>query len=173
VNGQPVLCRPELPSDAEAVVGVVAAAFGGPAEARLVEALRHAGALAVSLVALSGGEVVGHVALSPVAVDDLTGGGRWQGLAPLAVLPAHQGRGIGRTLVEAAVAAAARDGVVAVFVLGSSRYYGRLGFQAAAPLGWRCSYEAPEPAFWVRRLGDPALLPPAGTVSYHPAFAEL
>jgi putative acetyltransferase len=173
VNSQPIQYRPELPSDAEAVAGEVAAAFGGPGEARLVEALRRAGALAVSLVALAGDEVVGHVALSPVAVDGRTGGGHWQGLAPLTVLPAHQGRGIGRTLVEAAVAAAARDGVVAVFVLGSSRYYGRLGFQAAAPLGWRCSYEAPEPAFWVRRLGDPALLPPAGTVSYHPAFAEL
>ena len=61
-----------------------------------------------------------------------------------------------------AIELAQERGASAVFVLGASHYYGRLGFDAAAPLGWRCTYEAPEPAFRVRRLGDPAQLPPTG-----------
>ena len=72
-----------------------------------------------------------------------------------------------------AVELARERGASAVFVLGASHYYGRLGFDAAAPLGWRCTYDAPEPAFRVCRLGDPAQLPPPGTVLYHPAFDAL
>ena len=93
--------------------------------------------------------------------------GRWPWL------PEHQRQGIGSALVRRAVELAQERGASAVFVLGASHYYGRLGFDAAAPLGWRCTYEAPEPAFRVRRLGDPAQLPPPGTVLYHPAFDAL
>jgi putative acetyltransferase len=62
-------------------------------------------------------------------------------------------------------------GAEAVFVLGRSSYYAPLGFAAAAPLGWRCTYDAPTSAFRVTRLGD--AVPPPGTVRYHPAFDAL
>ena len=101
------------------------------------------------------------------------GGGRWLGLGPLAVAPEHQRQGIGSALVRRAVELAQERGTSAVFVLGAPHYYGRLGFDAAAPFGWRCTYDAPEPAFRVCRLGDPAQLPPPGTVLYHPAFDAL
>ena len=173
VTDLPAICRPELPDDAPAIAALVTAAFGNPAEAGLVDALRRASALVLSLVATSHGEVVGHVALSPVEVAGKPGQRRWLGLGPLAVAPALQRRGIGKALVRRALELAGEGGAAAVFVLGDPHYYGGLGFDAAAPLGWRCAYDAPEPAFRVCRLGDPAQLPPPGTVLYHPAFDAL
>lgn len=169
----PVGYRPELPHDPEAIATVVTAAFGGPEEAGLVATLRVSGALAPSLVATSDGQVVGYLALSAVEVAGTSGGTRWLGLGPLAVAPAHQRRGIGSGLVRHALDLVGRSGAVAVFVLGASRFHGRLGFDAAAALGWRCTYDAPEPAFRVCSLGDSAGLPPPGTVLYHPAFDAL
>jgi putative acetyltransferase len=167
--------RPERPGDEDSVGGVVSAAFGQTAEADLVVRLRDRGALAVSLVAEGAGELVGHVALSPVTVDGRSGGGHWLGLAPLAVRPDRQRQGVGRRLVAAALDAATRDGGAVVFVLGHSRYYGALGFEEAARFGWRCAYDAPPAAFRARLLGSPAAedLPPAGTVRYHEAFDGL
>jgi putative acetyltransferase len=169
--GAPLL-RPEARDDAAAIADTVAAAFGQPAEALLVARLREAGALTTSIVAEVGGHVVGHVALSPVTVDAAEGGGRWLGLAPLAVRPEHQRRGIGAALVAAALAAARGMGATAVFVLGDPGYYDRLGFEEAAPQGWACTYPAPSPAFRVHRL-DPGATPPSGTVRYHPTFDAL
>jgi putative acetyltransferase len=168
--------RPERPGDGAGVARVVSAAFGQSAEADLVARLRDRGALAASLVAEAGGKVVGHVALSPVSVDGRAGGGRWLGLAPLAVDPDRQRQGVGHRLGSAALDAAAGDGgAVVVFVLGRSRYYGALGFEEAARFGWRCAYDAPSAAFRARLLGSPAAedLPPAGTVRYHEAFDGL
>jgi putative acetyltransferase len=167
--------RPERPGDEDGIQGVVSAAFGQTAEADLVARLRDRGALAVSLVAEAAGELVGHVALSPVTVDGRPGGGRWLGLAPLAVDPDRQRQGAGRRLVAAALDAAIGDGATLVFVLGDSRYYGALGFEEAARFGWRCTYDAPSAAFRVRLLGGSAGedLPPAGTVRYHEAFDGL
>lgn len=168
-----IALRPEEPGDIASITAVVAAAFETTAEARLVEALREAGALTVSLVALAGDRIVGHVALSPVAVGGASGGNRWLGLAPLAVLPGWQRQGIGGELVRAALAMAAARQAALVFVLGRPTYYERLGFEEAAPLGWRCVYEVPSPAFRVHRLGEGRRQPPPGTVTYHAAFDAL
>ena len=168
-----LILRREEPGDREAIARTVRAAFGRDAEAELVSALRSSGGLTHSLVAVAGSGVVGHVALSPVAIAGEGGGTRWLGLGPLAVLPTYQSQGIGRRLVESALAEATAAGAVAVFVLGKSSYYGSLGFDAAAEHGWRCIYEVPDPAFRVRLLGRDAELPPAGTVHYHAAFDAL
>jgi putative acetyltransferase len=170
-SGTPRL-RPEELADATAIADTIAAAFGRPEEALLVARLREAGALTVSIVAEVDGGVVGHVALSPVTVDAAEGGGRWLGLAPLAVRPEHQRRGIGAALVTAALAASRAQGAAAVFVLGDPGYYDRLGFAESALQGWGCIYPVPSPAFRVHRL-DPDAAPPSGTVRYHPAFDAL
>ena len=169
-----VSLREETPDDASAIAQVVTAAFASPAEAGLVAALRTAGALTLSLIAVDADEIVGHLALSPVEVAGKPGAGRWLGLGPLAVLPGRQRQGIGARLVRQSLAMAGERGATAVFVLGSSRYYAPLGFAAAAPLGWRCTYDAPPTAFRVWQPDDPAQPPPpVGVVHYHPAFDAL
>jgi putative acetyltransferase len=173
VTEPPIRYRLEQQGDAAAITDLVTAAFGRTEEARLVARLRAAGVLAVSLVAEAAGELVGHAALSAVEVGGEPGHGRWLGLAPVAVQPGWQRRGIGAGLVQSTGVRATAAGATAVFVLGSSRWYGRLGFEEAAPLGWHCVYDVPSAAFRVRRLGAPDGLPPAGTVRYHPAFDAL
>ena len=167
-----VRVRPERDGEAATVAALVAAAFGREAEALLVDWLRAAGVLAVSLVAEDyDGLLVGHVALSPVTVDGMDGGGRWFGLAPLAVRPDRQRRGIGATLARAALAWAEAEGAEVVVVLGEPAYYGRLGFAPASRHGLAAQWPVPDEAF-MARVGDGAWVP-AGVVRYHPAFDGL
>jgi len=130
--------RTEAPGDALAVARVVAQAFEGGdeaavAEVDLVEALRRDRTWlpALSLVGVDGGEVVGHVLGSRL----LVGGHPAVALAPLAVLPARQGHGIGSLLVERLIGDARVAGETLVVVLGDPAYYSRFGFRAAADAG--------------------------------------
>jgi putative acetyltransferase len=116
----PVLIRPESPTDAPAIFAVTEAAFRTAAhsagtEQFIVDALRRAGVLAVSLVAELGGSVIGHVAVSPVTVSD--GAPGWYGLGPISVLPQHQRAGVGSQLMVAALQAL-RDRGAASFHAG-------------------------------------------------------
>jgi putative acetyltransferase len=149
------------------------AAFGGEAEALLVERLEQAGALVVSLAAVDGGRIVGHVAFSPVAIKQASGKiGRALGLAPLAVLPAFQRRGIGARLVRAGLDRCRELGEKLVFVVGDPAYYRRFGFEAAAPLGLHWERGGGK-AFQVLCLHGRARPTLSGEVSYHPAFDDL
>lgn len=133
--------REELPGDAERIQQIHTAAFPTPAEGRLVDLLRNAGRLSVSLVAVVEGQPVGHIAFSPVSVGQLPGGQLPEGLglAPLAVLPDFQKQGIGGGLIRSGLAACVRKQVPFVVVLGEPGYYGRFGFQPAAR--WNLSDE--------------------------------
>jgi putative acetyltransferase len=162
-----MIVRPEQPGDIPAIRAVHTSAFPADAEARLVDALRAAGRLSVSLVAEDAGRVVGHVAFSPVSVDGAPGG---LGLAPLAVTPDCQRRGAGGLLVRAGLEAAAQCGAGFVVVLGHPGYYPRFGFRRAGELGLGNEYGADE-AFMVREL-RPGSLPAGGLVTYAPEFAE-
>ena len=164
--------RPESPDDCAAIAAIVAAAFHGKPyaagdEAALVDALRVAGSLTVSLVAERDGALVGQVALSPAMPADGTLG--WYALGPVSVLPEHQGGGIGAALVEAGLRALVALGAAGCILTGDPAYYVRFGFELApanAPPG--------EPAefFMVKRLGEKgAAAPmPAGPIAFHPAF---
>lgn len=158
--------RAESAADHDAIRRVTGAAFAAAAhaggnEAAIVDALRAAGALAVSLVADIDGRVAGHAAASPVVLDG--GGGGWFGLGPVAVAPADQGHGVGSALVRAVLDALRRGGAAGCVVLGDPGWYRRLGF-AASPLRYP---GAPAGHFlaWTAR-GEA----PAATVAYHPAF---
>ncbi len=164
-----LLVRPEGPGEAEAIAAVVTAAFGGAGEAALIDALRRAGALALSLVAVERQEVVGHVALSALSVQGAFMPGVLA-LAPLAVAPGRQRQGIGRHLVEAAIAAARADGGKVILVLGDPAYYGRFGFRPAAAIGLTPPWKAPAEAFQALTLASPW---PRGLVRYHRAFATV
>jgi len=160
-----MIIRPEHPADINAIAHVVEQAFGQPDEARLVEQLRRDGDAMLSLVAEQDGKVVGHVLLSP-----MTAPFRALGLAPLAVLPAHQNTGIGAALAKAAIAYATTLGWSAIFVLGDPAYYSRFGFSAERAAKFTSPYAGPH--FMVLPLGTS--LPTAeGKVDYAPAFSQL
>lgn len=166
--------RAEAPGDRGAVREVIEAAFGRSDEASLVDALSDAGPLIVSLVALEDGSVVGHVLFSPVSVEP-EAPGRFSafGLAPLAVLPAYQRRGIGSRLVREGIEECRRSGCDAVFVVGDPSYYRRFGFMPAATRGMRCEYPAPDEAFMAMELRAGALDGARDLVKYRPEFAAL
>jgi putative acetyltransferase len=171
--------RDEAPRDRAAVRRVNELAFGQPAEAGLVEALHAADAVLVALVAEDGGEIVGHIAFSPVTIVDGGAGAsgsssaKLAGLAPMAVLPGLQSRGIGSALVRSGLDRCRALGLDGVVVLGHARYYPRFGFRAARELGLACEYDVEPEVFRALELSPGALRDVSGTVRYHPAFAAV
>jgi putative acetyltransferase len=126
--------RPEAPGDYAAVADITEVAFGRPVEARMIEAIRDSPGYVpeLSLVAEEDGEVVGHVIVSYVNLED---GRRLLELGPIAVRPERQGQGIGGMLVGAGLAAADALGEPLVLLLGHPTYYPRFGFVSASALG--------------------------------------
>jgi putative acetyltransferase len=161
--------RPERAGDEADVFAVHERAFGRRAEAELVDALRAAGVVTVSLVAEADGRVVGHVLFSPVLVRDERGTWSAVGLGPLAVVPERQREGIGDALARAGLEACRARGDGVVFVLGHAAYYPRFGFRLAAPLGLRWEHGHDESFFVAEVLRD-ALGGRGGVVSYRPEF---
>ena len=153
-----VTIRAERTGDREAIAAVVAAAFGSRAEADLVEAIRSSPeyVAGLALVAEGDGGVIGHVMVSHAELHDGDARHRIFSLAPLAVAPSHQGRGIGSALVKAVTAAAHQAGAAFVVLQGDPLFYGRLGFEPCAPLGITMDLPswAPPEAAQILILGD-------------------
>ncbi|HET9048685.1 MAG TPA: N-acetyltransferase [Chiayiivirga sp.] len=163
---QPIV-REEVPSDVPSIEAVTVAAFlNAPhtshTEHYIVNALRRAGVLTISLVAEFDGVLVGHVALSPVRISD--GSARWFGLGPISVLPAHQGHGVGSALMQAARVALRQQGAHGCVLLGDPGYYSRFGFRATPDL---VLPGVPPEYFQALHLSTTTA---RGHVSYHPAF---
>jgi putative acetyltransferase len=116
---------------------VNASAFGRPAEAQIVEALRVNGKVVLSLVAELEGRIVGHALFSRAYIEAESGTRVEAALGPLAVLPERQRRGIGSALVRRGLEECRALGFGAVFLLGDPAYYGRFGFQPARAYGLR------------------------------------
>jgi putative acetyltransferase len=160
--------RGETGADVDRVRAVEAAAFERPAEAQLVDRLRDAGALAISLVATLDDDVVGHVALSPVSIDGAHGA--VLGLGPMAVSPPYQSCAVGGRLVEEALALARERGHPGVVVLGHPEYYPRFGFVPASRFAIRYPAPVPDEAFLAAELAVDGLAEVRGAVRYHGAF---
>jgi putative acetyltransferase len=94
------------------------------------------------------------------------------GLAPMAVLPSRQRGGIGSALVRDGLERCRLSGVQAVVVLGHAEYYPRFGFIPASRARLRCEYDVPDDVFMVCELEEGSLAGKAGTIRYHPAFAD-
>lgn len=165
--------RIESPSDREAVRALNARAFDGPTEATIVDTIRAAGGVTLSLVAEDdAGDVVGHILFSPVTIerDGTLDASTAVGLAPMAVAPAQQHRGIGSALVREGLVRLREAGFGAVIVLGHPDYYARFGFTRASELGLRSEFDAPDDAFMALELRPCALGSAPGVVHYRPEF---
>ena len=155
--------RVAVPQDEDAVFAVEHEAFGGTVEAELVAALIAGDAYIpdLSLVAEHDGSIVGHVLFTRAragAVDAVL-------LAPLAVAPDWQGRGVGSALAREGLRRAAEMGFGLALVLGHPGYYPRFGFEPAEPLGIMPPYPVePSEAWMVVELAPGTLEKAAGTV---------
>lgn len=169
----PLSIRTETPADAAAIRRVLEAAFPTAAEAHLVELLRAGGHLLVSLVAEEDEAIVGHIAFSPVRIDGAAAEETrvGVGLAPIAVRPDHQRRGIGSRLVREGLVTCERAGFDFVVVLGEPAFYRRFGFDRADRRGLGNEYGADE-AFLSLELRDGTVPGRGGLVRFGPEFAE-
>lgn len=168
-NIPPPRVRPETPVDYRATREVLVAAFPTPLEADLVDALRGAGRLVASLVAVENGVVVGHIAFSPVTTEQpapVAG----VGLGPVAVIPAFERRGIGGELIRRGLRACKEAGFGWAVLLGDPGYYRRYGFERASQFGLGNEYGVDE-EFMAVELITGGLPVNRGLVRYAPEFA--
>jgi len=162
-----ITIRPEVQTDHAAIEAVTIAAFlnakhTSHTEQHIVDGLRKAGKLALSLVAEKDAEMIGHVAVSPVAFSDGTQG--WFGLGPISVLPLYQRQGIGSKLMREALRQLRELGARGCVVLGDPEYYGRFGFKREAGI---VLPGVPPEYFMAASFGS---VLPSGIVAYHEAF---
>lgn len=162
--------REERPEDRAAVREVNLRAFKQEGEPRLVEQLHDHGRVTLALVAVDDGRVVGHVLFSPVTIEDGEVVHHGIGLAPLAVLPEYQNRGIGSLLTRAGLKILRERGEPLVVVLGHANYYPRFGFEPTHRHGIRWELEAPPEAFMVVFLDEEAKRHIRGVVKFCPEF---
>ncbi len=162
-----MIIRDETAADRVAIAEVTQAAFANhpfsrQTEAFIVDALRKAGALAVSLVAEEDNRVVGHIAFSRVTITD--GSEEWYGAGPLSVLPACQRRGVGTALVKAGLARLKELGGQGCCLVGDPQYYKRFGFRNIPGF---IHEGIPQEFFVTRPFGERV---PQGAVAFHEGF---
>ena len=168
-----VTIRREQPNDVAAVRAINESAFGQPAEATIVDAIRAACPDAVSLVAADGNQVVGHILFSPVFVAGENGSRQAMALGPMAVAPERQRQGIGSLLVQAGIDAIHQQDCPFIIVLGHPEYYPRFGFVPASSHGLRCQWEGvPDEVFMVMILDEAASAGVSGTIRYRDEFEQ-
>jgi putative acetyltransferase len=165
-----MIIRPEAPQDIPSIRTLTDAAFVGvehssQTEGAIVDALRDAGALTVSLVAELDGSVVGHVGFSPVLIDgaDIS----WFGLGPVSVSPSLQRGGVGSALIKQGLHKLASLGAKGCVVLGDPAYYGRFGFSSDHAL----RYGGVPPEYFQSLALDGEVA--AGDVTYHAVFEAI
>ena len=162
-----MILRPEREGDIDAIRTLTETAFrtaphADGTEHLIIDRLRAAGALTLSLVAEADGTIVGHVAFSPVSLSDGSRG--WYGLGPISVDPARQGEGIGGKLIREGLERLKALGATGCVLLGDPAYYSRFGFAPDAKL----TLDGVPPEYFMRVAFSPVY--GEGSVSYHPGF---
>lgn len=163
--------RKERLQDAAAIAAITTEAFAGAPhaggnEADIIATLRLSGALALSLVTTQDGQIVGHVAFSPVHLDGQSSGPRdsWYALGPVSVRPDRQRGGIGSRMIRAGLARLAALGASGCVLMGEPAYYSRFGFRSAELLTY-CGYTRP----YLQGLAFDGAIP-QGDVKFDQAF---
>lgn len=162
-----IVIRNETSADTDAIAEVTVSAFktlevSNQTEQFIIEALRHAHALTVSLVAEVDGHVVGHIAFSPVTLS--IGIEDWYGLGPVSVLPKYQRQGIGTALIQEGLSRLKRLNAAGCCVVGHPSYYRKFGFENIPGLTVE---GVPPEVFFALALNGPM---PHGTVTFHAGF---
>jgi len=163
-----ITVRPENRDDTASIEKIISSTFrdhpqSNQKEHFLVADLRNQGALTLSLVAVLSYKVVGHIAFSEVTINGKRQS--WYGLAPVAVAPDDQKRGIGTKLITEGLAAIKKNGARGCVLLGEPEYYNRFGFTANAAL----TLPDVPPEFFLALSFCRNI--PSGVVAYHKAFA--
>jgi len=162
------LIREEAPGDYDAVRALNRTAFGGDAEALLVDGLRCDGAVVASLVAVEADAIVGHILFSDLPIETGRSTLHAVSLAPMAVMPEVQRQGIGSALVRRGLELCRERGKRIVVVLGHPEYYPRFGFSALLAQRLRGPYSGR--AWMALELVPASLEGVTGTVRYPRAF---
>jgi len=162
-----IVIRNETDADIGEITEVTIAAFetleiSNHTEQFIIEALRAAKALIVSLVAELDGRVIGHIAFSPVTISD--GTQNWYGLGPVSVSPEHQRKGIGKALIHEGLSRLKKMNAQGCCVVGHPEYYRKLGFRNVPGLG--IEGVPPEVFFALSFDGHT----PEGAVAFHDGF---
>ncbi|MBM3803552.1 MAG: N-acetyltransferase [Acidimicrobiia bacterium] len=163
--------RREKPEDRDAIHRLNLAAFDHGPEAFLVDRLRASCKEYLAFVAVEDGEIVGHILFTPATIDSSAAVGR--GLAPMAVLPSHQRKGIGSRLVRHGLELLRSSHCPFVIVLGHPKYYPRFGFELASKYNLRSQWEGvPDEAFMVAVFNEDALPTQGGVARYRDEFND-
>jgi len=162
-----IIIRSETDADVSIITEVTVAAFktlkiSNHTEQFIIEALRAAKALTLSLVAEIDGSVVGHIAFSPVTISDDTE--HWYGLVSLSVLPKYHRKGVGKALIQEGLAQLKDLGAKGCCVVGHPDYYRKFGFENMP--GLVLDGVPPEVFFSLSFDGHT----PQGTVTFHEGF---
>jgi putative acetyltransferase len=162
-----MVIRSETDADVSAISEVTIAAFktlkiSNHTEQFIVAALRAAKALTISLVAKRHGQVIGHIAFSPLTISD--GTRNWYGLGPVSVLPEYQRQGIGKALIREGLSRLKKMNAQGCCLVGHPGYYGKFGFKNTPELG--LDGVPPEAFFALSFDGNT----PQGTVTFHDGF---
>jgi putative acetyltransferase len=162
-----MIIRNETTFDIGAISEITIAAFrtlaiSNHTEQFIINALRNANALTISLVAGVDGRAVGHIAFSPVTISD--GSQDWYGLGPVSVLPEYQKKGFGKSLVNEGLSLLKAMGGKGCALVGDPAYYQRFGFKNIPDI----IYEGiPQEVFLVLPFDKKI---PQGTVQFHKGF---
>jgi putative acetyltransferase len=172
-----MIIRSEQPQDQEGIYEVNSKAFHRPEhpgpvpEAELVDRLRAAGAVILSLVAVEAEEIVGHILYSTGKIQSSAGLIPVVALAPMAVSPEWQNKGIGSQLIRESLEHLRQEGYERVCVLGHPGFYPRFGFKPAhSTYGVACEYSVPDEVFMALELKPDSFNGISGTFFYHPEF---
>lgn len=169
------IIRAATPADMPAISAIHRAAFASTAmgyqgEGDLVAALHDDGDALVSLVAEQDGQMAGHALFSRMTVDADGAAWRSAGLAPVGVLPAAHGTGIGSALIRAGLDALAGQGVQICFVFGHPGYYPRFGYDAVVAAPFASPFAGPH--FMALLLDKSLEIPKSGRADYAAAFSR-